>query len=259
MIDSHCHWDFPEFDHDRSGQLQSLALADVSHLLVLGVEPAQWPRLQTLQADYRDAPCQPLLAYGVHPCWGEPLQLTENAFKTALVQQLQTGAVAIGECGMDGSIEWPEAQQRQLFGWHLQLACDLNLPLLIHAHRAHNPVMQLLSHYRPSAGGVIHGFAGSPELAQQYWRLGFYLGVGGTITYPRAQKTRRALAAVPLQGLLLETDAPDMPLMGYQGQANTPARLPLVAQALADLRQQPLSEIMATTTDNCRRLLRLAE
>ncbi|WP_439135848.1 TatD family hydrolase, partial [Pseudomaricurvus sp.] len=114
-----------------------------------------------------------------------------------------------------------------------------------------------LSHYQPSAGGVIHGFSGSIEQAQQYWRLGFYLGVGGTITYERAKKTRRAIAGMPLESLLLETDAPDMPLDGFQGQPNTPLRLPRIAQCLAELRKAPLADIQKQTAQNTRTLFSL--
>ena len=96
-------------------------------------------------------------------------------------------------------------------------------------------------------GGVIHGFSGSEQQALEWIRLGFYIGVGGTITYPRAQKTRTTVARLPLEWVVLETDAPDMPLSGYQGQANSPLQLPLVAQALAQLRQQPLEFIIQQT------------
>jgi len=114
--------------------------------------------------------------------------------------------------------------------------------------------LALLSRYRPRAGGVLHGFSGSRQQAQQFWALGFYLGIGGTISYERAQKTRRAVATLPLEALLLETDSPSMPLAGYQGERNEPARLIEVLQQLAALRQQPVEALTAGLEANVERL-----
>ena len=96
-------------------------------------------------------------------------------------------------------------------------------------------VLQLLKQYRPSKGGVIHGFSGSIDLAQQYVRLGFYLGIGGTISYTRAQKTRATAKALPLSNILLETDSPDMPIAGRQGLINSPEYLPEILQELSGI------------------------
>ncbi len=261
MIDSHCHWDFNVFAAGRSAQLEAFAAAGISHLVLPGVAPSQWPVLEQLTQRFSQAPCRLLAAFGVHPWWGEQLMQSDDAtqWQTCIVDYIQQHGVAIGECGLDGSLNWAMSDQCRLFEWHLQLACELKRPLLIHAHKAHNPVLRQLNRYKPPKGGVIHGFSGSLELAQQYWRRGFYIGVGGTITYPRAQKTRRAIASMPIESLLLETDAPDMPLQGFQGQPNSPQQLPLVAQALADLQKKPLTLIKQQTTLNARQLFGLTE
>lgn len=259
MIDSHCHFDFSVFDAERADILQVCAAAGVAGIIIPGTHPPQWqPLLQRVAR--AQGPVALWAAVGVHPWWvGElTVQLTEVTFK----QQLHAGlrearVVAVGECGLDGSLPLPLAEQIPVLEWQLQVAKELQVPLILHGHKAHNELLRLLSRYRPPAGGVIHAFSGSVELAQQYWRLGFYLGVGGTITYPRASKTRRAIQAMPLESLLLETDAPDMPLSGYQGQPNSPARLPQVAQCLAQLRAEPLAVIQQQTMLNTRRLFAL--
>ena len=184
--------------------------------------------------------------------------MAKPEFQSHLSDQLERSkAVAVGECGLDGSIDASIESQLPILQWQVELACEQQLPLVLHGHRAHNPLLQLLSRSKPKAGGVIHGFSGSYELAQQYWRLGFYIGVGGTITYERAAKTRAAVARMPLESLVLETDAPDMPLQGFQGQPNSPLRLAQVAATLAELKNTPVDDIRQATEQNTRRLFHL--
>ncbi len=257
MIDSHCHFDFEVFDHQRERMLSQCVDADIEGIIVPGIEPAQWQKLHLLSAT-QGSDCQLWTACGVHPWWLPDAEPVNTDYSFLLEQQIaQPQVVAIGECGLDGSIATPIAHQLLWFEWHLRRACDFQLPLIVHAHRAHNDVLRVLSRYRPTAGGVIHGFSGSTEMAQQYWQLGFYIGVGGTITYERATKTRRAVSQMPLESLLLETDAPDMPLQGFQGQANSPLHLPKVAQTLAQLRHEPLQDVKQVTRASTRQLFRL--
>lgn len=257
LIDSHCHFDFEVFDKHRQQTLKECVDLDIDGIVIPGIEPTQWNRLIQLQNAHTSG-CHLWIALGVHPWWQGSVTLSEVEFKSQLAEQLErSSAVAIGECGLDGSIEASVDSQQPIFEWQLQIACEFNKPLIIHAHRAHNQVMRLLARYRPPAGGAIHGFSGSLELAQQYWRLGFYIGVGGTITYSRAQKTRQAIAQLPLESLLLETDAPDMPLQGYQGQVNSPVQLARVAATLAQLRGLSEAEVKLATAENTRRLFSL--
>jgi len=128
------------------------------------------------------------------------------------------------------------------------------MPLVVHCRKAHNELLRELNKTSLPAGGVIHAFTGSYEMACDYVSRGFYLGVGGSITYPRAQKTRDALARISLEYLVLETDAPDMPLSGYQGQRNTPLQLPAIAQSLAGLHGVSMQTVAAITAANARKL-----
>jgi len=252
FFDSHCHFDFSVYDERRDNLWRECQQKSIKYLLIPGVEPGQWQTVQTMVEKYSGM----LMAAGIHPWWSESAVLPLDEQWLSILQEPY--CVAIGECGLDAVIETPLEKQQQLFERHVQMAVDLSKPLIIHVRQTHQQTLQLLKKYRPSCGGVIHGFTGSQELAMQYWRMGFYLGIGGSITYPRANKTRTMAKEMPLEALLLETDAPDMPLQGYQGQANSPLRVIEVAQALAELRQQTLDTIANVTTNNSKHLFGLA-
>lgn len=268
MIDSHCHLDFESFNSDREELLRRCVEKGVETIVVPGVEPLQWGRLLQLKQAYAQAVksdpveskpgCQIVIAAGLHPWWVDQVNLTAAEFGQLLKLQLQTGDwVAIGECGLDGTIDCPMDRQETFFRIQLQLAEETQLPLILHGHKAHAQVLEMLKRYTLPAGGVIHGFSGSVELAKQYWQQGFFIGVGGTITYKRASKTRKAIAAMPLESLLLETDAPDMPLSGFQGQRNSPLQLVGVAECLAQLKSIQVEKVTEQTTRNSRRLFAL--
>ena len=250
LTDTHVHLDLDEFAADLPEVLRRSQALGVSRWIVPAISSTHWPRLTALHET------TPGLSYalGVHPWFvGDE---SESALETLaqLLRQRPAGLVAVGECGLDGAIDVPLARQLPWFERQIQLADECNLPLIVHARRCYNEVLALLSRYRPRAGGVLHGFSGSRQQAQQFWALGFYLGIGGTISYERAQKTRRAVAALPLEALLLETDSPSMPLAGYQGERNEPARLIEVLQQLAALRQQPVEALTAGLEANVERL-----
>ncbi len=260
LVDSHCHFDFEAFAGEQQGLWRRCLAAGIRALVIPGVSHDQWSRLFAL-AESLDGVYG---SVGLHPWWVGAWQARKEARKESkdLTELLQPwrhhrDCVAIGECGLDSAIDTPLSQQLPLFEQQLQLACEWQLPLIVHVRRTHNETLQLLNRYRPPRGGVIHGFSGSPELARQYWQLGFRLGVGGTITYERAVKTRRAVQALPLEALLLETDAPAMPLCGRQGGPNSPLYLVDVAEALAQLRGESVADIARQTTENSLQLFNI--
>lgn len=254
FIDSHCHFDFDAFAADRDAVWHQCVDAGVGQIIIPGVSVEQWPSLFALvKAEPRWR-----AAIGVHPWWVAGLAMEPDALRAMLGERAAArNCVAIGECGLDAAAAAPMERQLPVFEAQVRAACELNLPLIVHVHKAHNETLRLLQKWRPPRGGVIHAFSGSEQMALDYWALGFYLGIGGTITYERAAKTRRAVAAVPLESLLLESDAPDMPLSGRQGQRNSPAYLPEIAAALAQLRGQSLEEIARQTRRNTELLFAL--
>jgi TatD DNase family protein len=248
LVDSHCHFDFAEFDQDRDVLWEQCRRSGIVQLVIPGVEPEQWEKALSVSAAFTGV----WVSAGLHPWWLETAQLPKrDAWQQVLEKK---SCVAVGECGLDAAIKSPMCLQESIFKQHIEMAIDHELPLIIHVRRAHNETIRLLKHYQPERAGVIHGFTGSWEIAMAYWKLGFYLGVGGSITYPCAHKTRATIQSMPLDALLLETDAPSMPLHGYQGQPNTPCQVSQVAKALAELRQQPLALIAQQTTLNSQQL-----
>jgi len=251
LIDSHCHLDAPAFDLDRAEVIARAHAAGVVAQIVPAVSAARWPALR--------AACT--LAPGLFPAYGlHPMFLGEHRPEhlTWLRDWIQRERpLAIGECGLDYFVEGLDRAAQQLyFDAQLKLAREYDLPVIIHARRA---VDAVISSLRRVGGlrGVVHSFSGSIEQAQQLWRMGFLIGLGGPLTYPRAQRLRRLAASMPLDYLLLETDAPDQPDSGIPGQRNEPARLVVILDVIARLRQQPVAEIARITSANAATLFGL--
>jgi TatD DNase family protein len=199
---------------------------------------------------------------GLHPAWGlHPMYLAEHRPEhlDSLHDWLgRERPVAVGECGLDFFVEGLDpAVQRLYFLRQLELAREFDLPLVLHARRAVDEVIATL---RRIGGlrGVVHSFSGSEEQARQLWKLGFLIGLGGPITYERAHRLRALVATMPLEFLLLETDAPDQPLHGHQGARNEPALLTEVCDCVAALRGTSRDEIAAATTRNAECVFGLA-
>ncbi len=251
LVDSHCHLDAPAFDGDRDAVLARAGAAGVAAMVVPAVTAAGWPGLR--QACAANPALHP--AYGLHPMFLAEHRPPHLDALRAWVER--EAPCAIGECGLDFFVEGLDADtQRQYFHAQLQLARETGLPVIVHARRATEEVIHTL---RRVGGlrGVVHSFSGSPEQARQLWDLGFLIGLGGPLTYPRANRLRALVATMPLEFLLLETDAPDQPDAAIRGQRNEPARLPAVAAAVAGLRGQTVEEIAARTSENARRLFKL--
>ncbi|MGV8960319.1 MAG: TatD family hydrolase [Stenotrophomonas sp.] len=251
LIDSHCHLDAAEFDPDRSAVVARAIASGVAAQVVPAIAAGSWEKLKSVCAQYPDL----YPVYGLHPMF---LAEHRPEHLAALGQWIERERpCAIGECGLDFFIEGLDPdRQRHYFNGQLQLAHDHGLPLIVHARRAVEDVIQSI---RRTGGlrGVVHSFSGSPEQARQLWDLGFLIGLGGPLTYPRANRLRTLVAEMPLEFLLLETDAPDQPDMFIRGQRNEPARLATIVETVAALRRQPVAEIAAQTTANARRLFNL--
>ena len=251
LVDSHSHFDAPEFDGDRDAALARARAAGVTRQVVPAVAASSWPKLREVCA--QDAGL--FAAYGLHPMY-----LAEH--RPAHLEDLRTWIerekpVAVGECGLDFFVEGLDAEtQQQYFDGQLRLAREFDLPVIVHARRA---VDAVIASIRRIGGlrGVVHSFSGSPEQARQLWQLGFLIGLGGPVTYERANRLRTLARTMPLDHLLLETDAPDQPDAGIRGQRNEPARLPVVRDVIADLRGITADEVSQATTRNAERLFNL--
>lgn len=251
LVDSHVHIDDASFDGDRAEVLACAAAAGVRLMVVPGIDAANWPRIDALCQRHRGL----YPAYGLHPLF---LAQHRPEHLRMLRERLGHGtAVALGEIGLDYYVEELDRDAQQYyFEEQLALAQELGLPVIVHARRAVEEIVLALRRF-PALRGVVHSFAGSEQQAERLYEMGFMLGIGGPITYPRARRLRRLVSDMPIDHLLLETDAPDQPNAGHQGTRNEPARMLETLRVIAELRGEPPGAIAAATTANACRLFGL--
>ncbi|HEY4555036.1 MAG TPA: TatD family hydrolase [Lysobacter sp.] len=252
LIDSHSHLDVADFDADRDAVLARASAAGVHRHIVPAIDAPGWPRLRAV---CERAPGQLFPAYGLHPLY---LDGHGPGHLDALRDWLQRErAVAVGECGLDYFVEGLDrGRQSEFFDAQLRIARDFDLPVIVHSRRAVDAVIAAV---RRIGGlrGVAHSFSGSRQQADMLIRQGFLLGVGGPVTYERANRLRTLAAELPLESLVLETDAPDQPDCRHRGERNEPCRLPFVAETVAALRGIDVAQLARATTRNVERLFGL--
>ncbi|MEW9572663.1 TatD family hydrolase [Rhodanobacter sp. Si-c] len=254
LADSHVHLDDRAFDADRTQVLQRARDAGIDRMVVPAVDAASWPRIRDLCAEH---PRMLFPAYGLHPLY---LRQHAPGDVDALLSWCNANtAVAIGEIGLDfHAADLDPALQRSYFTRQLALARELDLPVIVHARQALEEVILTLRHH-PGVRGVVHSFSGSEEQARRLWQLGFLTGIGGPVTYERAQRLRRIVASMPIEFLLLESDAPDQPDANHRGRRNEPARVAEVLRCVAALRGEPEHDVAAATAMNTCQLFRLPD
>lgn len=235
LIDTHTHLDFPDFDTDRDAVLARSRALGVQRMVVLGVYQANWQRLWHLVEANEGL----YAAFGLHPVYlneHQPQHLDElRDWLSRLAGQPKL--CAVGEFGLDYYLENLDRQRQQaVFEAQLGLAAEFELPALLHVRRAHAATIATLKRFRLKRGGIIHAFAGSQEEAREYIKLGFRLGLGGAATWPQANRLRQVVAGLPLDAIVLETDAPDMAPAMHPYQRNSPEYLADICTELAALR-----------------------
>lgn len=230
MLDSHCHLDFPEFDADRSRLLADARAVGVVGWLVPGVHEGLWDGQEAL---LRESGTR--LAVGLHPWWVPAEGDVDAAIAALDLRVRRLGAVAVGECGLDAKRgEVAVARQLPWFEAQLELARDRELPVIVHQVGAREEFLRaLLRAGRLPRGGVVHGFSGDAGWAQALVQRGWHLGFGPALLGPRRERLREAFRSVPIEAVLLETDAP---ASRQQGQRSVPADIVATAAALAVIR-----------------------
>ncbi len=246
FIDTHCHLDFDAFATDRDAVWRRARERNVTGLILPATTRARWPQVKSTAA--MDAGIH--AAYGLHPCF---MDEHEKPDIDALAGWLdRESPVAVGECGLDFYHDKSgKSAQMELLDTQLSLARDRNLPVIIHARKAVEDVIHLLRKY-PGLRGVLHSYSGSYEQARQLLDLGFCFGFGGPVTWPRSTRLQTVVKKIPLDHILLETDAPDQPDATHQGQRNEPGFLPEIATFIARLRKEDIEKFAAKTTENAR-------
>lgn len=251
LFDTHCHLDVAAFDPDRAQVLQRARELGVRHILVPGIEAGHWDSL--LELCKTDPGLYPAL--GLHPMFlekhrAEHLAQLERCIKT-------NRPVAVGEIGLDFYDHKADRDaQRALFEAQLEIARDAGLPVVLHVRKAHDDVLSRLKKI-PVIGGTVHAFNGSEQQARHYMDRGFKLGFGGTLTWERSRKIRALARIVPIEAIVLETDAPDMVVAQHAGERNSPEYLMHSLQALAEVRSSDPDAIAQQTTLNAKRVFGL--
>ncbi len=245
FIDTHCHLDADEFGDTQDDIVRTALHAGVQRIVVPSVSRANFDTVRELCQ--RFPACSP--AYGIHPMYTDDALPHDLAALRDLLQQKRP--VAIGEIGLDFFIDhFDRARQEYFFAEQLKLAKEFDLPVLLHIRRAQDVILKHLRQHRV-VGGIAHAFNGSRQQADEFIKLGLKLGFGGAMTYSRATKLRELAATLPLESIVLETDAPDIPPDFLErGQSNKPEYIACIAQTLADLRGMSIEEIARITTEN---------
>ena len=249
LIDTHIHLDAHEFDPDRCALVARARAAGVGGFVVPAIGVDNFSSVAALA----DARAGLWCAYGIHPLQA---QRAAAGDLEVLDQRLACGeAVAVGEIGLDFFVADADPERQiSCFQAQLHLARRHDLPVILHARRAVEAVLQSLRR-TPVSGGIVHAFNGSLQQARAFLTLGFRLGFGGAMSYPGSTRIRRLASELPLEAIVLETDAPDMAPEWARGRRNLPEYLPRLAAVLADLRGIPVEEVIAATACNARAAL----
>jgi len=245
FIDTHCHLDAEEFGDTQADIVREAQAVGVERIIVPSVARANFDIVRSLCEQYPN--CAP--AYGIHPMYTNTAVPDDLLVLREFLQQHRP--VAVGEIGMDFFINhYDQARQEHFFVEQLKLAREFDLPVLLHIRKATDTILKHLRQHKVK-GGIAHAFNGSRQQADEFIKLGFKLGFGGAMTYSRATKLRELAATLPLESIVLETDAPDIPPDFLErGLPNKPEYLPRIAQTLATLRDISLENIAQVTSAN---------
>lgn len=232
FIDSHCHLDFSCFDGERETLLQKLKEHKINKLVIPGTQRVTWSTISYLSQMHNNL----YYSLGCHPHFMDSYQEGDLQYLESLLQNKNKQCVALGEIGLDKYAKVDMQLQESLFIAQLKIAQKLKLPIILHVVKKQGRVLQLLEEHRFTQGGIYHAFSGSEEVALAFVKLGFKIGVGGVITYPNSTTTKQTISRLPIESLVLETDAPDMSLYQQKQAFNTPLNLLTIFESLAALR-----------------------
>ena len=254
IFDTHAHYDDEQFDSDRDSVLAGMREHNVGTIINVGAT------LEGCEASVALAEAYDFVyaAVGVHP--DEVGSLNEDTFSR--LRQLAVShpkVVAIGEIGLDYYWEEePREVQKQWFLRQMELARELSLPIAVHSREAARDTFDLISGYGRDLPGVLHCYSYSPEMAQEYVKLGYYIGLGGVVTFKNAKKAKETAKVIPLERILLETDCPYLAPTPFRGKRNCSVYIDYVAEEIAQLKGISKEEVIAVTEQNARKLFGLA-
>lgn len=253
IFDTHAHYDDEAFNEDREAVIKSLAAAGVETVVNIGASMASSETTLELTRNY------PFIygTAGVHP--SETAELDEEKFQRLKEIVREPKIVAVGEIGLDYYWEKPAHDiQKNWFERQLELAREVNLPVVIHSREAAKDTLEIMKAAKAGdMGGVIHCFSYGKDMAREYLDMGFFLGIGGVLTFKNAKKLREVVEYAPMDQLVLETDSPYMAPEPNRGKRNTSANLPYVVNMMAEIKGLSPEDVIAATEKNARRLYRM--
>lgn len=249
IFDTHAHYDDEQFDEDREMVLESMQEGGVGTIVNAGSDVSSWAAIQKLTEKY------PFVygAAGVHP--DEVGELNEENFERLSSILQEDKMVALGEIGLD--YYWDNESrelQKEWFIRQLHLARELEKPVIIHSREAAADTMEIIKLHGAGMMGVIHCFSYSVEMAKEYVNMGFYIGIGGVVTFQNAKKLKEVVKEIPLEAIVLETDCPYLAPVPNRGKRNSSLNLVYVAEEIASLKGVTYEEVVAQTEKNARRL-----
>ena len=252
-FDTHAHYDDSAFDADLGVLLPELYASGVGLIIDPGCDVKSSRAAIALAEEYSFV----YAAVGIHP--EELAGAAEGDFAVIRELAAHEKCAAIGEIGLD--YYWDASrreEQKELFAKQLELALELDKPVIIHDREAHADTLSIIREF-PGVTGVFHCFSGSPEMAQELLKLGWYLGFDGPVTYKNARRAPKVAAVTPLDRMLIETDSPYMTPVPYRGRRNDSGYVHLVAEKLAEWKGVPVEQLARATLENGKRLFRISE
>lgn len=249
IIDTHAHYDDEQFDADREELLGSMEAGGIRLIVNAGSTVASWDKIVELTEKY------PFVygAVGVHP--DEVGELDEEKFLRMADLLDRDKIVAVGEIGLD--YYWDKEKhdlQKEWFVRQLGLAREKEMPVIIHSREAAADTFEIMKQHAAGMKAVIHCYSYSPEMAREYVKMGYYIGVGGVVTFKNAKKLKQVVQEIPLESIVLETDCPYLAPVPYRGKRNCSLYLPYVAEQIAELKGTTVEEVIQQTEKNSREL-----
>ena len=250
IFDTHAHYDDEQFDEDREALLASMESAGITNIVNVGANLETTRKTLELAHKYDFIHA----AVGVHP--SEVAELDEDKFELLREWSQDGRCVAIGEIGLD--YHWPEPSpelQKKWFARQLQLARQQRLPVIIHSRDAASDTLEVMKeNHAEEIGGVVHCFSYSKEIAKICVDMGFYIGIGGVVTFKNGKKMKEVVEQTPMDKILLETDCPYLAPEPNRGKRNSSLNLPLVVDAIAAIKGISAEEVIRITEDNAKRM-----
>ena len=252
IFDTHAHYDDEQFDTDREALLDSMAAGGVGTIVNASASVESWDKVLGLTEKH------PFIygMIGVHP--DEAGSLDEEKFRRMEELLGREKIVAVGEIGLD--YYWDKEEhdtQKYWFIRQLELAAKKHMPVSVHSREAASDTMEIMKKYGAGMQAVIHCFSYSPEMAREYVKMGYYIGVGGVVTFKNARKLKEVVQEIPMERIVLETDCPYLAPEPFRGKRNSSLNLTYVAQAVAALKGTTPEEVICRTEENARKLYNL--